>query len=243
MADEDLFAQAIAAAMLEEEADDDRWVRLAEGRLSASERAELEAAATSDPDIAARLALYAPSSPLEQQVLVARAERAQRRPVARWVASGSAAMAAAAALALWIAPAPADNLFAYHAEHQLGDAPTRGASAAPLAPVHPRSLLELRLRPERAVSGPLEARVYRLAAGSLEPLDLSPELSEHGAARVRVQAGVVASDGPARLVLVVARPGHLPAPDALRDALELQPSPSGTGWSATSLAVSLDGPP
>lgn len=145
------------------------------------------------------------------------------RPAVRprhWWAAAAALAAAALLVAVWPEgerpPLPAYEVH-LGGEVRLERAP--GAAAAgerswrEARIFAPGNRLELVLRPEQAIAGPVEARTYRQEGSSLRPWPLPVEHPAGGAVRV---AGTVGREidlpaGESTLVVVLGRPGTLPA--------------------------------
>lgn len=160
----------------------------------------------------------------------------------RWTVPASLAAAATVALAVWSGrPAPLPD-YALRLEGatsaQRGASP--GAAEGTPAAFVEGNRLELVLTPATATTGAVEARVLLLAGGALRPLPAPPlETSPQGAVRLRGTVGrdVVLPPGDSLLLVAVGRPGALPAPDALRAALQGTGPAHGAGWTGWAVPV------
>jgi hypothetical protein len=140
-----------------------------------------------------------------------------------WYAAPLLAAAAAVALVLRAPEQEALGLSRYELEVQGAVAAQRSAPAsdvtAPLR-ISPGVPLTLTLRPERAVSGQVSARVYVQSAAGVTALSPPIESAPTGALRVQLGADV-AWPSAGTLVIVVGRP------EALRAATD---TPGGEGY-------------
>ncbi len=236
--DDDQLPQALGEIMREQDrAQDPRLDRLARGEISDTERAELEAAAASDPALAAALALYAPLSPEVRGRLVETARRSARPPARLFTLprlSGMAALAAAAVVAALALLPGAPPLPSYALHARAGDAEWRGAEAPRSHAVRADSEIQLVLQPDHPVESTIEARLFVIAGGTSARSPASFEISRDGAVRWRGRADAIAPgrSGPVTLVAVVGRAGHLPdeAPSATH---------TGEAWQSMSLRVEI----
>jgi hypothetical protein len=202
----------------------DRWEALAAGELSDAELAELEAQARDDPEVARALEAYRPLDSGARARIVERLERQLARPEAAreprapfwrrfWVWAPACAVAAAAAIVLLLWPAGLPDLPRYSLAVRGGVQAVRGDPAPEDLPrFEAGSTLEITLRPQRAVEGPVEARVFVEEGDGVRRLGVTVEKSATGAVRLRARVGqeLRLPDGVHRLVVAVGRPGGLP---------------------------------
>jgi hypothetical protein len=220
---------------------DARWDALARGELSEDERAELVALAEKDPALSGAPALFEPlGAEAEARFLAAiqhelGAERkadqgaakaaepvagarpaevvsldARRRLRRGWMV-GSAALALAAGVALWVATR-SDGGGAALPEYALlvsgGERDVR-ADEPKAVTLAPGSRVTMTLRPAEPAAIPLEARAF-LVQGSTEiALDAAVEVSADGAVRMagRVPAAAALAAGEAEIVAAIGRRG------------------------------------
>lgn len=209
--------------------------RLTRRELPESRLAELEREARDDP--ALRRALEA-HRPLEDAALE-RIERRVLRPSARarralW--GLPPALAAAAALLLWLrAPSP-EPLAAYRLEVSGAVASARGVEGAErsgepaVTRLGPERRLELLLRPALPDRHAAGASVFLEQRGERRPLPASVARSESGALRLALELPAL-SEGAAQLLVVVARP-EVPAAEAAAAEAD-----HGPGWQRFELTL------
>lgn len=156
----------------------------------------------------------------------------RRRFRRRALLVGGPALAAAACLLFALrsseAPIPA------YALELSGMAATRADTTVP-SPANAKNLI-LVARPPTAVSGPLTARAFSLL-DEVAPLRWpEPEIAASGAVRWTVARSEIAPAGlqSLRVLVLIGRPEALPEADSVGDA------PSGPGWVAATMTVSLD---
>ena len=214
---------------------DERWDRLAAGTLTPQEEAELQALAESSPEARETYEAFRPlgaefqarmvneiaaelqkkESPLRKilsRILTFRSPTL--RPV-RWL-TAVAATAAAGLLLLLRVPAMAP-LPVYIAEKPSGGVQMfrgeEGPSSKP--PVFtPGSTLKLVVRPQRPVTGPVEARAFQARGAEIVPWEPEPRLDVSALGVVRLK-GTIGEEVPRRVWIVVGRPGKLPSSDDL----------------------------
>jgi hypothetical protein len=198
------------------------WLDLAHGRLSADEAAAAMEGLEPPELVERSKALFRPRSPEEEaRRLEALLEAhfpapARRRVLPPWVRATLASAAAAAALVLlW--PAPPAFEQGYAISMSPGLAEQRAAPTATTG-VHRYSegqRIEIRLKPQGTVKGEVGVVAFALAEGRVTPLEIEPEVKEHG---VIVIAGTPEalglSVGRWQIVVVVGPPEHLPEPGA-----------------------------
>jgi hypothetical protein len=229
---------------------------LVQGTLPAERLAELQRDARADPDVAAALACFTPLAAADRDQIASKAlaqvrggERrraAARRARLGWLSVPVLAAAAAGlALLAWPGRQPM-GLPAYDLQLTGGDAVVRGQSAqqprAAAVRLWPDAAMDLVMRPESAVAGPLQASAFVRAAGHISPLALPFELSEVGAVRVSGPVGELFAGlhGSVELVIVLRRPDVSGVPAALE--LAAGAPASGPGWVRLSTALELAGP-
>ena len=242
---------------------DERWDRLSAGELSPEEEAELRALAETSEDARQAYEAFRPLGP-EFQAQVVRAVQAQnlapearrevdatpekspgqRRPLprraSRW--AGWSAVAAAAALVLLLrAPDTQAPLPGYAVELTGGVQEMRGDPASPPRTFPPGSPFDLVVRPQTAVSGPLEARYFLSRDGALQPWDAPGEITEEGVVRVAGTVGeeIAIPPGEWTLLIVVGRPGRLPDAAALSTHLA-RPPPGKPDWALLKTQLRAD---
>jgi len=234
------------------EARDARWESLTEGTLSEEERRELERLAEEDPSTAETYEAFKPLDAGAKERIAARLERqlaeepaqeaapppARVVPISssrRWrgLAPALAAMAAAAAVLVVVLPRQGPPLPAYTLALSSEQGVRSGAPGPEVPRLGPGSQLDLLLRPEQAVEGPVEVRAFLLRPGEARawnpPLERSPE----GAVRIRGPVETLLSIPPGEWTLAVAvgRPGALPeSPDEIRARVEEGRAPDAGEW-------------
>ena len=259
--DDDRLLDAAARAFREtEEKLDERWDKLAAGELSPEEIEKLREEARRSPEAAAAWAAFQPLGAGFEAEMVRRIQDVQRpaaapaapasvstlKPKPRawrpWAVPASLAAAAAVVLAVW--SGRPDPLPDYALRLEGATSAQRGASAGAAegtpAVFVEGNRLELVLTPATATTGAVEARVLLLAGGALRPLPAPPlETSPQGAMRLRGTVGrdVALPPGDSILLVAVGRPGALPAPDALRAALQGASPAHGAGWTGWAVPV------
>lgn len=121
-----------------------------------------------------------------------------------------------AAGALWMLGGPPQSaLPAYELEVRGGNRVTRGAEETPAeARLSAGSRLDLVVRPETDVEGPLQAAAFRLEGGAWVDAGLAVHVDPSGAVRASgtVGAKMRATPGPLRLAVVVTRGAGAPDP-------------------------------
>ena len=153
-----------------------------------------------------------------------------RRSTRLWAGAG-VALAAAAALVLWMRPHPvATGLPAYAISASGGVADLRGPApgvvvegqTAPVQRLRPQSELEIACRPDSAVAGPVAARVFFVHGGVVEELRPDVQVAPTGAVALRIRGSelVALHIGQAELRVVIGRPavvGAIASPPAASD--------------------------
>lgn len=214
----------------------ERWTR---GELDEREIARLEARSETDPALQRALSAHRPlgsdiSERISQAVLatppgsvagaVAKPSALRSRRRVFWAAAP--ALAAAAALALWLQSPSFEPLARYSVEVQGAAVSSRGAEAAAPAPqtlrVEPQRELTLLLRPAVPDQSLAEARVFIARGG--QPVPLHANVARSGSGALRVVLRVPDVSEPARLLIVVARPG-VSMPEVAS-----APADAGPGW-------------
>lgn len=145
----------------------------------------------------------------------AKAKATRPRRVALW-SGGATALAAAAALVLWLR-SPGAPLPAYEASFEGGEQALRGdpppsSSSAP-ARIPRGGRIDLVLRPTRPVETTVAARAFAVRPGDARELRAALAISGDGAARLAGRRDEILADLPPgtwEIVLVVGRPGSLP---------------------------------
>lgn len=141
-----------------------------------------------------------------------------------------------AAGALWMLGGPPQSaLPAYELEVRGGDRVTRGAEETPAeARLSAGSRLDLVVRPETDVEGPLQAAAFRLEGGAWVDAGLAVHVDPSGAVRASgtVGAEVPATPGPLRLAVVVTRGAGAPDPAWIEGG-----APSGAVVLTTSVGI------
>ncbi|MCB9603673.1 MAG: hypothetical protein H6721_03860 [Sandaracinus sp.] len=179
--------------------EDPFWDEVAEGELSAEDRAVLEALA--DEEDAERLAAFEPlGEGFAAKVtagLVADVRRTRRR---RWIAGGATVLAAAAAFVLFVRTPSAPS---YVASLTSGAATQRGSHDEGVPRFEADTRLELRLAPSARHAQSVVFSTFAVVNGVLETWDAPIERSEGGAARVVGPAGRLLAEGTTELVVFV----------------------------------------
>ncbi len=227
--------------------DDDRWLALCNGELSADEEEDLRAEARTSESARRALEAFEPLGPDFQSRIVSRLQdqiqtevRASEPTDARdtrsqtdetepavstaatwWRWPTAATMVAAAAVLLILIWPSADlsPLPIYHPALTGGLASSRATEPTATPRWVVGSPFELVLRPETEVKDQLAVRAFRGHGSSLEPWNISPEISETGSVRIAGTLGneVQLSAGHNILSIMIGRPGKLAKAEALRD--------------------------
>lgn len=196
--------------------------RMAAGRLSPAETAELERRAEGDPALREAMALCAPVSPdfharlaeAARASLAARpaAARRTRRARVAWILAGAAAAAAAVLLVSRRGGPPgAFDLPDYRAsisgvdEYRAATADVRLRAGGPI---------RIHLRPAVRVEEPVEAWFFLARADRIEPIALSVETDPSGAVRATGTVGDWA--GEVNVLAAIGPKGRAPAPGEVR---------------------------
>jgi anti-sigma factor RsiW len=232
------------------ESRDERWESLTEGTLSEEDRRELERLAAQDPSTAEAYEAYKPLDAAAKERIAASLERqlagesvpqapapARVVPISssRWrrVVPAVAAMAAAAVVLILALPRQGPPLPGYTLALSSEQTVRSGAPEPEVPRLGPGSQLDVLLRPEQAVEGPMEVRAFLVRPGEARawnpPLERSPE----GAVRIRgpVEALLSIPPGEWTLAVAVGRPGELPeAPGEVLAAVEAGRAPEGGTW-------------
>ncbi len=214
---DDAFAKHIGELMhTQDEAFDPRLTRLADGSLTAEERARLDADAARDPVLAEAIALFAPMSPTTHRKLAATATLASRRPARpfRMIGGGATGLLLAAAVAGVFLRSSVDPLGGYQLSAQAGEVEWRSEAAKALAgrEIHPQAELSLVLRPERATKHAVEGALWIQAGTTMVRAPLDARVSEEGAVAWFGPAEVITDGrrGSVQLIAVVGYAGRLP---------------------------------
>ncbi len=240
---------------------DDRWDRLAAGTLTPEEDAELKALAESSPEARETYEAFRPLGADFQARMVSaiNAERAGdapqvapseprsrvlpfRRAVRRievWL--GASAAVAAGVFFFLRTPAVLPPLPGYVlASSPGGPSEYRGPESGPVAPGSP---VELRVRPQRAVRGKVEAHGFlSCGGGDLSPWSLKPlDINENG---FMILQGILGKDvrpgSSCEVWIVAARPGKVPGDLQT----ELRAGRTGNAdWQAVSTHLDVSLPP
>ncbi|MFP2907112.1 hypothetical protein ACLESD_19095 [Pyxidicoccus sp. 3LFB2] len=142
-------------------------------------------------------------------------------------------MAAAAAVLLLVLPREVPPLPGYTLSVSSEQAVRAGAPEPEVPRLGPGSRLDVLLRPEQAVEGPVEVRAFLVRPGEARawtpPLERSPE----GAVRIHgpVEALLSLPPGEWTLAIAVGRPGTLPeAPAEVLAHVEAGRAPEAGTW-------------
>lgn len=224
--EEDRLLSELADLAREEEAErsrlDERWDRLAAGTLTAAEEAELRALAESSPEARDAWEAFQPLGPgfqarvadrIAAELPGPRKARVLPFPTARIGGWLTAAAAAAAILAVLLRPAA--PLPGYEISVTGGASAVRGEQIEE-PDLAPGDALQVRLRPETASRGRLEARLFLLRDGELRHLDAQSEIDRGGAVKMSAVLDPDLRPGTWTLWAVVGRPGDLPDPAELQ---------------------------
>lgn len=227
-------------ALAREERADPRLEALAEGRLSAAERADLLAAAATDPELAAAIEAFTPldeaardriANHLLSQVIPKSSAALEpggkvlafRRPMR--VLLAVVPLAAAAALAFFLLrPGPVgEPVPGYGLTVEGGEKPMRSTDPVGGPPrLLPDSRLRLVLTPAAAATGTIAVRGWKIRDGQAHPWPVTPRIAPNGAALIEGTAQSLGlNDAPGRVTLVVAvgREAALPPVEAVADLL------------------------
>lgn len=251
---QDLARLARTAASQDDPTPD--WERLAAGELSAAEQEALRRQAETSPRAAAAWDAFRPLDAEDREALVARLRQelptrpapARVVPLRRapaWLRLGLVPTLAAAGLLVYFQPwsgpealPPYELRLQGMTRAERSAAPPDDASAPLVFAFGNR--FELLLRPATAAHGPLEARAFVAGSAGLTALAMpDAQRSSDGALRV---TGVVGQDvrlpeGESTLVVVLGRPGALPAPAELQARLAHVDSARDALWSAWKLRL------
>jgi hypothetical protein len=163
--------------------------------------------------------------------------KAAPKPLRTWVSVALPLLAAAAAVLLWLEPAPELVALPDYSLDARASSTYRGEPAAqPDGPVAiPQGgSLELELRPETEYPGQLELRVQLQRTGEAVDIPAQVEQSPQGSVRVHVERASLPVRGTARLLITLAQPEAQPLL-AARDPSALH----GKGWQAWLLEIAL----
>ncbi|MBN1205934.1 MAG: hypothetical protein JXB05_13540 [Myxococcaceae bacterium] len=241
----------VARERRQAEARDERWESLTEGTLSEADRRELERLAQQEPAAGEAYEAFRPLEEAARERIAARLERelaaepareeppparviplASRRRL-RVVAPAVAALAAAAAVLFVVFPRGGPPLPGYGLSFSSEQGVRSGAPEQEVPRLGPGSLLELVLRPEQAVEGPVEVRAFLLRPGEARAWTPPMERSPEGAVRIRgpVEALLSVPPGEWTLAIAVGRPGTLPEePGEVLPLLEQGRAPEAGSW-------------
>ncbi len=217
---------------------DPRWEQLADGTISAADRAALEALATRSPAHAEAMAAFAPLSSsfkaeLTSRVLVGGGANGhngatvvsmvgRRSRALRWLSICAPLVAAAAAVAiLWSPSARLPPLPSYALQLSAGAQDLRGAAAPERISVfYPDTTFELIARPEAPATGPVAAAGVLVGNGVRVRWTPTLDRSDEGVLRVRGPAREVLPVGPGEWTVMLAV-GRAEEVERLARALEL----------------------
>jgi hypothetical protein len=197
---------------------DERWDRLAAGTLTPEEEAELLALVETSPEARDAYEAFRPLGPEFQARVVetiAKKRRGRLLPFPPAVRIGGWLTAAAAAAAVLVvffwpsAPLPGYQIAAVSG----GSSEMRGEPAGDFAPGDP---IDVRLRPETATRGDLEAQLFLVQGEELRELEAQSEFFPGGSVEIKSSLGPDLQPGVWTLWAVVGRPGDLPDPAELR---------------------------
>jgi hypothetical protein len=172
------------------------------------------------------------------------AERGAKVLRPRWgprayVAAGSLAMAAA--VLLLVTQRRSGEALPGYALDVSGESTMRGPASAAERPAGERCVLradtrgsfELLARPDEAAAGDVLARAYLVRGGSAEPWKDDLDVSPKGSVRIVEPASSLL--GASELRIVIGRPEHLGASDALAKARGEETA--GSGWQVLRCAI------
>jgi len=170
-----------------------------------------------------------------------------RRSAGVWAGAG-VALAAAAALVLWLRPHPVSNvdgdagLPAYAITATGGVADVRGPApgvvvegrTAPAQRVRPQSELDIACRPDSAVTGPVAVRAFLVHGGAVDEVHPALQVAATGAVALRLRGAelVALHTGDAELRVVIGRPAAV-------TAIAAPPTAASDGEGARWLTVPL----
>lgn len=245
MTDDRLLKELAQVARAQQDKDpDERWERLAAGRLGPDEVARLREEAKSSPEAAAAWDAFAPMDEAFRSGIVEQAKRSLHRPRFPWRVAFPSALAAGLILVLlqpWRGSAPLP-LYDLHLEGALRT--ERSSDPGPAGPgpavFADGNRFELLLRPETSAGQDVELRVFVVGGERIEELTTPPpSRSSDGAMRI---AGVVGQDvvlprGEFTLLVAAARRGSLPKATELRDRLARGSPVREARWAAWTLRL------
>jgi hypothetical protein len=182
------------------------------------------------------------STTAHDPALPARAEPAEpaTKPVrASWHVLGIPALAAAAALAIWLCMPMPGRLPSYQLEIASTSGPLQPAARDTPARVElePGRALTLTFRPSSVPSTPIEARAYVRAEaapdGAAQPLPSRSEAAGPGVLRLSVSGAALPAAG--RVIVLLGREGSLPTSPSTGSAWR------GHGWQRFEIALTRPG--
>ncbi|MEP7126194.1 MAG: hypothetical protein ABJE95_35000 [Byssovorax sp.] len=260
MTDDELLQVAREVAREDDPLQDERWDALPSGDLSEGDLAALRLLAEhSDPAREAFLALQPldeadrerivdailtgqakAAAPPRKGALVISFPRRARRALGAIVVAGSLAAAAAAAL---LVPRGAALVPEYEASIVGEQTQRSGAPGVGVPQIGPGSQLDLVLRPEVAVDGPIALRSFIFRGGSVRSWEANAVIAEGGSLRIVGAYEALFGDTPkgsCELVFVVGRPSALPSdPEAVAAALREPVGSHRTTWQLVRVPVLL----
>jgi hypothetical protein len=242
MNDDDRWLRELAQVASEEQQAgearlDSRWDRLSAGDLSAEEEAALRAEAATSEEGRVAYEAFRPLDPefqarmvqaLKDQRAAATSKPAPAAPAsvlpfrrrARQLGGWLVGVAAAAAILVLMLRGPGSlpPLPGYTLVPSGGVQALRGGQPNAFGTLVPGSKFDLVLRPETAVSGPVEARYFLARGGELRPWPVPIHSYDDGVLRIHGTVGseIVIPPGGWTLWAVVGRPRALPDTAALR---------------------------
>jgi anti-sigma factor RsiW len=222
MTDDDLLSRLGALVREEEHESDPVLDKLVHGKLTQAERAELEARARQDAELAHKVSQLTPvddqvRARIVQSALASlpgapatKATVSQLRPRRRsmWLAPAGIALSAAAAALIMLRSPAVDEIPSYALTARGGVDLQRGSTREGPLVLAPDSTLEVVLRPGSDVHGRIEVHGLVLSGAQSQELVLHPELSPTGSVRIRELTRTLFGDrkGAHELVLVPCRP-------------------------------------
>ncbi|HEY2512474.1 MAG TPA: hypothetical protein VGI39_16520 [Polyangiaceae bacterium] len=226
----DALGRAARRQKQEKGEDEARWERLAEGKLSADEDAELRRLAAEDPEVAAKYEAYRPLGDDVKERIAARIGEALPAPEAKVAVlprrsragvAFVAALAMAAGALVWMhrtadpgAMASLDDALPSYEMTVSGDRTTRAAGDAPaeaIVELHADSQVNLVLRPAKAIAGDIGVRGFLVQGGTAKAWAPPVQISKDGAVRISGAAGdIFGGPGEWDVALGVGRPSDLP---------------------------------
>jgi cellulose synthase operon protein C len=101
--------------------------------------------------------------------------------------------------------------------------------------------LEILLRPQQIVTGPIDVLAFRLVGGVLHPWSAPVEVSREGAVRIagRIGEEIALPAGESTLIVAIGRAQRMPRPETIVERLESTPAVQEADWAAWRVTVQI----